>query len=134
MRKPKYVLDSFALLAYLQAEKGGQIVKGHLEQARKGEILASLSQINLGEILYIAGRRLGAEKAKEIFNDLIRLPIRLEGVTLERILAAAEIKSHYTVSYADAFAVALSQELSAKLVTGDPEFKQVESIIDISWI
>jgi ribonuclease VapC len=53
---------------------------------------------------------------------------------MDRILAAAQIKAQYPISYADAFAVALAQELNAAIVTGDSEFKQVESIVKLSWL
>jgi hypothetical protein len=35
----------------------------------------------------------------------------------------------YTVSYADAFAAATAEKLKAVLVSGDPEFKQLEGRI-----
>jgi hypothetical protein len=38
------------------------------------------------------------------------------------------IKAQYAISYADAFVVALAQELQAKIVTANPEFKKVESL------
>jgi hypothetical protein len=38
------------------------------------------------------------------------------------------------ISYAGAFAVALAQEMTATLVTGDPEFKRVESLVKIMWL
>lgn len=38
------------------------------------------------------------------------------------------------MSYADAFAAALSKEKKAGLVTGDPEFKALEKEIDINWL
>ena len=48
----------------------------------------------------------------------------------------AHIKAHYPVSYADAFAVALAQEMDGPVVTGDPEFKRVEDegLISVVWL
>ena len=134
MKNPIYVLDSFALLAYFQAEAGGAKVKDILKQAKMGEVVTSLSLINLGEIIYITGRKLSNDRAKEILLDILLLPIQLAEVTMDRVLAAAQIKTQYPISYADAFAVALAQELNATIVTGDPEFKQVESIVKLSWL
>jgi ribonuclease VapC len=51
-----------------------------------------------------------------------------------RALAAAEIKAQYPLSYADAFAVAAAMEFSAAIVTGDPEFKAVESYASVLWL
>lgn len=134
MRKPIYVLDSFAILAYFQAEPGGTKVKELLKQAKAGDSVTSLSLINLGEVIYNTGRKLGNDRAREILDDIMLLPIQLAEVTLARVLAAAQIKIQYPISYADAFAVALAQELNATMVTGDPEFKQVESIVTLFWL
>jgi len=51
-----------------------------------------------------------------------------------RTFAAAHIKAHYRVSFADAFAIALAQESTATAVTGDPEFREVEKLIPILWL
>jgi len=134
VKRPSYVLDSFAVLAYFQAEPSGPVVKDLLKRARADNILAFLSWINLGEIVYNVGRKLGDTAAAEILTDLFQLPIQLAEATPERILAAAQVKAHHAISYADAFAVALAQELEATLVTGDPEFKQIESLIPVLWL
>ncbi len=49
-------------------------------------------------------------------------------------MAAARIKAEHPLSYADAFAAALAQELGASLVMGDPEFKTVESTVNVMWL
>jgi PIN domain nuclease of toxin-antitoxin system len=50
VKKPRYVFDSYALLAYVRAEPGGDEVKSLLEEARKGQVEVYLSLINLGEV------------------------------------------------------------------------------------
>ena len=49
-------------------------------------------------------------------------------------LSTFRIKTQFPISYADALAVSLAQELSAAIVTGDPEFKQIESLLTVLWI
>lgn len=49
-------------------------------------------------------------------------------------MSAAHLKAHYPISYADAFAAVLAQELKATLVTGDPEFHAVQHLIHIEWL
>ncbi len=93
-----------------------------------------LSLINLGEIVYIVGRRLGDEAAEETLRDILRLPIQLGDVSMERVLAAAHVKAHHAISYADSFAVSLADELSATVVTGDPEFKKVKDVVPVMWV
>ena len=134
MRKTIYVLDSYAILAYFQAEPGGSRVKELLKQAKAEDALISMSLINLGEVVYTTGRKMSADKAEEILADIMLLPIQFAEVTLARVLAAAQIKTQFPISYDDAFAVSLAQELNATIVTGDPEFKQVESLVTLFWL
>jgi len=47
---------------------------------------------------------------------------------------AAKIKGRYPLSYADTFAVATALRKDAAIITGDPEFKQVESLVSIEWL
>ena len=47
---------------------------------------------------------------------------------------AAIYKATKKLAYADAFAAALAKILNAELVTGDPEFKEIENEIKIGWL
>ena len=134
MKKKGFILDSYALLAYFQAERGGEAVREILKKARTGGASVRLSVINLGEIYYIVSRKLGAETARAVLEDISKLPVELIEAGTDRALAAAEIKAQQPVSYADAFAVAAAMEFSATIVTGDPEFKAVESYASILWL
>lgn len=134
MKKPGFVLDSFAVLAYFQAEPGGLKVKELLRQASKGSVLMYLSHLNLGEIMYITERRLGNDTASHTLEDIMRLPIQLVAPGMERVLAAAHVRAHHLISYADAFVVSLAQELKATIITSDPEFKKVEPLANILWL
>ena len=134
MSRPKYILDSYALLAYFQAEPAGAKVRNILKEAAAGAAVAFLSIISLGEIYYIVARKKGEEKAGAITEDISRLPIDLVDVTKERVLAAARVKSQHPVSYADAFVVATAIEFTATIVTGDPEFKETESRVAVLWL
>src|SRR5689334_11483371 len=118
---PAYVLDSYALLAYFQAEPGGAAVQALIEAAHLATAWLHLSLLNAGEIYYIMYREQGFDRAEEMLQDLYELPIILHLPTEERIWAAAHLKAKYPLSYADAFAAALAQELGAVLVTGDSE-------------
>ncbi len=133
-KKTIYVLDSHALLALLQKEQGQERVAELLAQARTSNEPVRLSLINWGEIFYIVEREQGAQVAKELIQDIEKLPIALAEVSRARVEAAAHIKSKYPVSYADSFAIALAQELGATIVTGDPEFNAVTKVVSILWV
>jgi predicted nucleic acid-binding protein len=128
-----FVLDSFALFAYFENEQGADLVAELFEQSTEG-VRVSLSIINLGELLYATERERGIEEATSRLADVREFPITLVGVTEQQVLAAAHIKAQHAVSYADAFAIALAQELNATIVTGDPEFQSVEKPIAILWL
>ena len=129
-----YVLDTFAILAYFLAEPGGEKVKEILRRAENGEVSLAMSMINMGEMFYILSREQGPSKAQSILEDLRSLPIRFYDSTENRILAAAQLKAEYPISYADAFAASLAQELRASLVTGDPDFKKIKQNLSLVWL
>lgn len=128
------VLDSFAVLAYLQAEKGAQQVKELLHQAANGQLSVQMTVINLGEVYYITSRVYGQERAEEVLAMLKHLPIKLVVADEELTLEASRIKAKHPLSYADAFAVALAQRHGASVVTGDPEFSCVENLVSVKWL
>ena len=130
----RYVLDTHAVIAYLEGEEAGKNVIPILESALddKAEILMSV--INWGEVYYIALREGGKERA-EIYREIIaKYPIEIVDADKELTLLAAKFKAHYKISYADAFAAAVTEMKKAHLVTGDPEFKALESKFRIVWI
>ena len=134
MNRPRYILDSYALLAYFQAEPVGAKVRNILKEASAGATATFLSVISLGEIYYIIARKRGEEKAGEITELISRLPVGLVDATKERVLAAARLKAQHPVSYADAFVVAAAIEFTAIIVTGNPEFKETESRAAVLWL
>ncbi len=128
-----YVLDSYALLAYFGDEEGAGIVADLIRRTAE-DVSLFLSLINFGEVAYITEREKGTQQAVELLEDIRRLPIILSRIDEERVLAAAHLKAYHPVSYADAFAIALAQEFGAAVVTGDPEFKRVESVVPVLWL
>ena len=132
--KNSVVLDAFAMLAYLQKERGSDRVRELLSAGpENGRI--TMNSINIGEVYYILARERPAQDA-DLFIGLIvpALNIRIELNNLQDVMAAARIKASHAISYADAFAAATAQKHEAVLVTGDPDFKLVENLIDIEWL
>jgi len=129
-----YVLDSFALLAYLADERGANPVREVLGHGLRHTGAVCMSVINLGECLYIIEREQGLAKTHQALAAIEQLPVAVASADRERTFAAAHIKAQYRVSYADAFAIALARESNATVVTGDPEFKHVQHLIPILWL
>ena len=120
--KTRFVLDAWAMLALLQGEEpAASRVRQLLEDAERGEAEVSLSIINLGEVYYRIGKAKGESEAISTLASIRRLAIATLSATDKMVLAAATLKMHHTISYADAFALATAEQMGATLVTGDPE-------------
>lgn len=131
------VLDSWALMALFNEEPASEAVEKLLHGATAGKHTLLLSVINWGEIYYTTFRCGGQSAATSISDDISQMPITLVPVetdNLELARQAAVFKATKKLSYADCFAAALAKLRRAELVTGDPEFKAVESDIKIAWL
>ncbi len=133
-RLPKYVLDSYSLISYMEGEKGAEKVAGIIKQGLMNKAEIFMSVVNWGEIYYIILREQGKEIASLYLKTIDRYPIKIIEVNKSLTLEAANFKAFHKMSYADAFAAALAKVQKAKLVTGDKEFKSLEKNIKIIWI
>lgn len=134
MKKRSYIFDSFALLKLFQKEQGYKKVLSLLEYIEEKKLVKYLNAINLGEIIYTTKRVFGDQKKLETLANVERLRFTILPATNALIFEAAEYKAEYSISYADCFVVASALEHDAIAVTGDPEFKKVEHLLDIEWI
>lgn len=136
MERGRYVLDSHAVIAFLEGEQGKEHVHKLFQAATAEKCALFISVINYGEIIYLAERERGLAKAQEVIARLDELPLNIVDADRAHTVAAAHLKAGYPVAYADCFAAALALLLDAPLVTGDPEFKLLESAgaISIDWL
>ena len=127
----RYVLDAWAIIAYLQKEEPAATwVRALFKHAKDGsDIEIHASVINLGEVYYRIAKRRSEAQASRTLALLRRLSIRTMSATDERVYAAARFKGRFALSYADAFACTTAQELDAILVTGDPEMFCLSDIL-----
>ena len=125
------VLDSFAVLALLEGEAGAAEVAGYLSA---GEGVVLMTYVNLGEVVYTVIRERGQSRADAVLLGLEETRVTFVSAERTLCLAAARFKARYRISYADAFCAALSEISGFPVVTGDPEFRQLEGIISIRWI
>ncbi len=135
MRK---VIDAFTVLCWMQQEPGHRKVQHILEDAEKGVVELFISAINIGEVYYSLLKSGRATTAEAFLMDVKKrlFPWRVVAATNQRVWQAARLKGLHRISYADAFAIALAQELGAILVTGDPEIRDVESTggLQVEWL
>lgn len=128
------VLDSFALLTFLRGEAGDDKVAALLEKAGERDVPLHMTEVNYAEVKYIVLRKDGAARWAEVARDLPTLPIEFHPADRPLADLAADLKSRFNLSLADAFAAALANQHKAELVTGDREFKALAKEIRINWI
>ncbi len=134
MPKGPFVFDSYALLKFFQKEKGYEKIVHLLEEIKKSGGVQYINAINLGEIIYSTKREFGDQRKLEVLANIERLKFTVLPVPNALIFQAAEYKAQYGISYADCFALASAVEHKAIIVTGDPEFKKVEHLIEVVWV
>lgn len=126
-----YVFDTSAWLTLIEDEAGADIVQGLLEKARAGEVIVLVSFMSFMEMYYITLQERDVNEAQERVRLMAALPIlRVESTKALGILAA-ELKAAYRLSVADAWIAALARERDATLVHKDPEFEQVETVLEV---
>ena len=129
------ILDSWAVLAYLEDEPAAEIVEAIMEEAHDAGVPLLMTVVNAGEVWYSVARSQSEKDAdKNVLKELGDLGITLVDVGWEITKQAAAYKSRGRIAYADCFAAALAKQNDAPLVTGDPEFKPLEKEISILWV
>lgn len=127
----RYALDSYAILAFIHDESAADQVEDLLRQAANGSAELHMSVINLAEVQYTILRR--SSNPDELLTAVRSMPLHVASAD-KYIPQVVELKARYPVSLADCFAAALALDLGCPLVTGDPEFRKLESILNIEWL
>lgn len=135
MKKPKtIVLDSWAIMAFLEDEPAAERVANLIADAAEQGTSVLMSVINVGEVWYTVARRRSARDADQTLRWFNEIGIVIVDADLKLTQIAATYKAKGNISYADTFAAALTKQHKATLVTGDQEFKQLEKEISITWL
>jgi ribonuclease VapC len=128
------VLDSWALLCYLEEESGYEKIIHLFDKATELSEPLLMSVINWGEVYYQVARRYGEPQAQEIERLIQSFPVAVIDADRELTREAARLKASKRLAYADCFAAALARSKNAELYTGDPEFKAVEKEVKVVWL
>ncbi|HEX6846840.1 MAG TPA: type II toxin-antitoxin system VapC family toxin [Chitinophagaceae bacterium] len=122
----KFVLDSDALLAFFRDETGADEVEKFLNEAAADKHELYVTVVNAGEVYYMSSRKDGNAKANQVWDAMKKFPLHFVEADMGLSLAAAKIKANHKLSFADAFAAALTIQKKATLVTGDTEFDNLK--------
>lgn len=137
MPKKKYLLDTCAVLAFLNDEKGADIVCELFDQAKLGEIEIGMSAANIIEVYYDRIRVVGSEKADKTIQKIYEtFPVSIiETLTPDIIYEAAYFKSSGKMSFVDSILIATAKCNEMIVVTCDHvELKPVEQQGQITFL
>jgi predicted nucleic acid-binding protein len=136
--KKSYVLDACGLIAFLSDEEGSGKVESILKKAEKHEYVVYMHQINVFEVYYGIYREDGREKADEVYENILNLPVTIiEKLDATVFREAGRLKAVYKISLADSIALAESKIRKAPIVTCDHhEFDVIEKNKELKfyWI
>ncbi len=122
--KPRYLLDTSALLTFSGDEPGADAVGSWLAKGRRGEVQLYVCFLSVMEAGYKAYQARGEDGLAMLLASFHQLPVTRVDVSDELIALAARMKGMYRLSLADAWVLATAKQLHATLVHKDPEFEQ----------
>jgi len=124
-----YILDTSALLTFIEDEEGAERVESLLIEAEKGNVTVYLSFISLTEVFYITKKEKGEQEASERLGLIKSLAVHIIESEEPLNIMAGALKADYRISLADAFIAALCQYHQGIIVHKDPEFEQLAPLM-----
>ena len=130
-----YVIDSSAILRYLDNEAGAarvsEIIKGHL--AGKCEVL--ISAVHWGEVAGITGKVHGQQAVDIVLSRFSAFGLQIVAADGDRAVRAALLKLRRRIPYVDAFGIELTAESTERiLVTADFDLKPASRDVKIEFL
>jgi len=130
-----YVLDSSAILRYLDDEAGAarvaEIIKSHLG----GRCVAVVSAVHWGEVAGITCKAHGKPAMEMVLSRLSAFGIQVVAADGDRAVRAALIKVKREIPYVDAFGVELAGDSGEHVfVTADFDFKGAGRDVAIEFL
>ena len=122
-----YILDTSALLTYIEDEDGADQVDALLAEAENKEVDIYISFISITEVYYITLQEKDETEALRRIKLIQALAVNFVESYEDLNLAAGKLKATNRISLADSYIAALCQEYSEVLVHKDPEFEKISS-------
>ena len=125
--KRRYVLDAGVLALYFA---GRRDVKKYIDEVYSGRAKAFMCEVNVAEFLYNYARIFGWDAALSRHNLLRNSPIDIVSVDEDLTINAAKLKLKYynVLSLADCYLIALAKKNKAKVITTDPDVRNVNEV------
>ena len=123
------ILDTSAILTYIEDEDGSDYVENLLIEAEKGIVDIYVSFISLTEVFYITLREKDEPLAVERIKLMQSLAVKIQESDEMVNIKAGKLKARNSISLADAYIAALCQIHNGILVHKDPEYEKLASEI-----
>jgi predicted nucleic acid-binding protein len=133
-----YVFDACALIAYINNEKGADVVDSLLEKTVNGEITILMHKLNFLEVYYYIQKKYNESVALKFYEDIKISPIKLNTeITDDILIRAGKLKSMYKISLADSIGLAEAIINNGYFVTADHheiDIVEEKEKLNIIWI
>jgi len=121
------LIDSWAWIEYFRGSKAGEQIKGVIEDSEEKMVI---STINIAEV-YRSILRFYSEDFAEEKIEAMKQRAFVCDVIEEIAVEAAKIKHKKKWGLGDSLIYATAKKEGARVLTGDPDFKDVEGVIFI---
>ena len=124
----KFILDTWAWVEYFEGSIKGEKVK-HIIEDQKNEIIINI--VNVSELVSVVDRKnFDSEKLLSIVFSICSVFSGDNAFSIYVGKRHAEIKSKIKdFGLLDAFILCTAEKINAKIVTGDPHFKNMKNVI-----
>jgi predicted nucleic acid-binding protein len=130
-----YVLDTSAVVRYLQGHSSGERVRDLLLARHDGHCRIVISAVQWGEMAYTAARIYGEGTVPGVLSELTSFGIEVIAASGERAEKAGLLKASLKIPYADAFCVQLAGDSPDHvLVTADFDMKPAAHLVNIEFL
>jgi predicted nucleic acid-binding protein len=127
MNKATYLLDTSALLTFIEDENGAERVEELLNIPS-----TIITWVSLLEVSYITQQEHDVAEAEQRYALLKALPVTLIWSIDEPILlAAAKLKGGHRLSLADTIIAAYAIQHQATIIHKDPEFERIDQQVQL---
>ena len=124
-----FIIDTSAILTYIEDEDGAAYVENLLIEAEKGDVFIHIAFISLTEVFYITAREQNEAAALERLKLIQSLTIQVHESYENFNIDAGKLKANNNISIADAYIAALCYKLKGILAHKDPEYEKLSSLI-----
>lgn len=127
----EFVIDSFAMMTFLQKEGGYGRVEALLKKAKSNEVRLHIAAMSLAEVQYYVIRR--GKDVSRILAALEALPLKVASAD-NYLPNAVAMRAKHGMAMPSCFAAALAQDLQCPLLTGDRDFRKLGTSINVEWL